>query len=102
MRSKVAGFEWDEGNWPKCGKHGVSKAEIEDVLSGKPLVLSDRYSQDVEARFNAVGKNEDGRHIFVVFTLRESDGQKLIRPISARYMHVKEIENYERQKGKQA
>jgi uncharacterized protein len=102
MRSKVAGFEWNKGNWPKCGKHGVSKAEIEDVLSGKPLVLSDRYSQDVEARFNAVGKNKDGRHIFVVFTLRESDGQKLIRPISARYMHAKEIENYERQKGKQA
>ncbi|TBN45900.1 BrnT family toxin, partial [Paracoccus sediminis] len=24
---KIAGFDWDDGNWPKCGKHGVSRAE---------------------------------------------------------------------------
>ena len=102
MRSTVAGFEWDEGNWPKCGKHGVSKAEIEHVLRSEPLVLPDRYPQDVETRFDAVGKNSDGRYIFVVFTLRETQGKRLIRPISARYMHVKEIENYERQKGREA
>ena len=41
MRSKVAGFEWDQGNWPKCGKHGVSRAEIEYVLSGEPFLDSD-------------------------------------------------------------
>jgi hypothetical protein len=28
--------------------------------------------------------------------------KQLIRPISARYMHQKEIENYERQKGSEA
>jgi predicted DNA binding CopG/RHH family protein len=28
-----------------------------------------------------------GRAMFVVFTLRDKDGQTLIRPISARYMH---------------
>jgi uncharacterized protein len=102
VRSTVAGFEWDEGNWPKCGKHGVSKAEIEHVLRSEPLVLPDRYPQDVETRFDAVGKNSDGRYIFVVFTLRETRGKRLIRPISARYMHVKEIQNYERQKGTEA
>jgi len=26
---KIAGFDWDDGNWPKCGKHGVSRTEIE-------------------------------------------------------------------------
>ena len=46
------------------------------------------------------GKNSDGRYIFVVFTLRRKEGKRLIRPIGARYMHAKEIENYERQKGK--
>jgi uncharacterized protein len=102
MRSTVAGFEWDEGNWPKCGKHGVAKAEIEHVLRSEPLVLPDRYPQDVETRFDAVGKNSDGRYIFVVFTLREAQGKRLIRPISARYMHLKEIQNYERQKGREA
>jgi uncharacterized protein len=102
MRSTVAGFEWDEGNWPKCGKHGVAKAEIEHVLRSEPLVLPHRYPQDVETRFDAVGKNSDGRYIFVVFTLRETQGKRLIRPISARYMHLKEIQNYERQKGREA
>jgi hypothetical protein len=100
MRNKVAGFEGDEGNWPKCGKHGASKAEIEHVLSGEPTVLPNRYPRDVETRFDAVGKNRDGRYIFVVFTLMQKEGKRLGRPIGARYMHAKEIENYERQKGK--
>lgn len=46
--------------------------------------------------------NADGRHIFVVFTLRDRGADRLIRPISARYMHRKEIEHYEEQKGKEA
>ena len=39
---QFSGFDWDDGNWPKCGKHGVSKAEIESLLFSKPLVLPDR------------------------------------------------------------
>ena len=102
MKGSVAGFDWDEANWPKCGKHGVSKAEIEHVLSTGPFVLPDRHPQDRETRFDAVGKNEDGRYVFVVFTLRDKQSKRLIRPIGARYMHRKEIENYERQKGTEA
>ena len=102
MRGSVAGFDWDEGNWPKCGKHGVSKAEIEHVLRSSPFVLPDRYPPDRETRFDAVRQNADGRYVFVVFALRAKAGQRLIRPMSARYMHRKEIENYERQKGKEA
>src|SRR4051794_36713579 len=98
MRSHVAGFDWDRANWPKCGKHGVSKAEIEHALQSNPLILPDRQPQDRETRFDAVGKNGGGRYVFVVFTFREKAGRRLIRPISARYMHRKEIENYERQK----
>jgi uncharacterized DUF497 family protein len=37
----IAGFDWDAGNWPKCGKHGVSREEIEQVLSGEPAVMAD-------------------------------------------------------------
>jgi hypothetical protein len=33
-------FDWDHGNWPKCGKHGVGKAEIEAVLSDPDTHLS--------------------------------------------------------------
>ncbi len=95
----IAGFDWDAGNWPKCGKHGVSRAEIEDVLSGTPLVRPDRYPPDTEARFDAVGRNGNGRHVFIVFTIRVKNGERFIRPISARYMHQKEFDHYERQKG---
>ena len=95
---KAKGFDWDRGNWPKCGKHGLSKAEIEYVLTNQPMVLPDRYPVDIEARFNAVGKNQEGRYIFVVFTRRIKTSGWIIRPIGARYMHKKEIENYEQQK----
>ncbi len=102
MKSRIAGFEWDDGNWPKCGQHGVSQIEIEQVLSTAPLVLPDRRPQDAETRFNAVGKNQSGRHVFVVFTLRGTQGRRLVRPISARYMHAKETASYERQREQEA
>ncbi|WP_291004146.1 hypothetical protein [Hoeflea sp.] len=49
------GFEWDDGNWPKCAKHGVSKAEIEFALMHTPMVMPDRSPVTQEARFNAIG-----------------------------------------------
>ncbi|MTE02157.1 BrnT family toxin [Paracoccus sp. YIM 132242] len=90
---KIAGFDWDEGNWPKCGKHGVSQKEIEEVFIGTPAVLADPFPD--EARKRAIGKSATGRYVFVVFMLRDIDGQTKLRPISARYMHQKEIAHYE-------
>jgi len=90
---KIAGFEWDDGNWPKCGKHGVSRAEIEQALLGEPAVMTDPFPD--EPRMRAIGKTSAGRYVFLVFMLRESDGALMLRPISARYMHKKEIEHYE-------
>lgn len=92
---KIAGFDWDDGNWPKCGKHGVSRTEIEEVLTGIPAVLADPFPE--EARMRAIGTSAAGRYVFVVFLLREINGQTKLRPISARYMHQKEIAHYERQ-----
>lgn len=89
----IAGFDWDDGNWPKCGKHGVSRAEIEEVFARTPAVLVDPFPE--EARMRAIGKSAAGRYVFVVFMLREIDGQTKLRPISARYMHQKEIAHYE-------
>jgi uncharacterized DUF497 family protein len=48
-----------------------------------------------EDRFIAVGRNAAGRPLFVAFTFRMKHGQRLIRPVSARYMHKKEIAGYE-------
>ncbi len=91
----ISGFEWDDGNWPKCGKHGVSREEVEQVLSGQPAVMADPHPH--EPRMRAIGKTTAGRFVFLVFMLRKLDRKTLIRPISARYMHQKEIDHYESQ-----
>lgn len=83
------GFDWDEGNREKCQKHGVSIAEIEEVLSSIRFVIDDPST--IEKRYRTFGKASTGRHVFVVFALR---GTKL-RPLSVRYMHQKEVRAYE-------
>ena len=96
---KIVGVEWDAGNWPKCGKHGVSQAEIEYVLATARFRVPD--PDPAETRFRTAGKTEAGRHVFVVYTYREDGarsgggGGTFIRPISARYMHGKEVKSYE-------
>lgn len=91
----IAGFDWDAGNWPKCGKHGVSREEIEQVLSGEPAVMADPAPD--EPRMRAIGKTPAGRYVFLVFMRRDIGGQTRLRPISARYMHEREVEHYESQ-----
>ena len=44
---------------------------------------------------HGVGKTHRGRYVFLVFTIRERHGERLIRPIIARYMHRKEVAHYE-------
>ena len=96
MDRSIAGFDWDEGNKAKCQKHGVSIAEIEHMFTSPTLhVEPDVFNSKSEKRFRAVGKTNLGRGIFLVFTFRLFDGLTFIRPISARYMHKKDLENYE-------
>jgi uncharacterized protein len=45
----------------------------------------------------AVGRTSAGRQLFVAFTLRTKNGRRLIRPVTARYMHAKEIAAYEKE-----
>jgi uncharacterized DUF497 family protein len=92
---KIEGFDWDAGNWPKCGKHGVSRKEIEEVLTGTPAVMPDPYPD--EPRLRAIGKTTAGRYVFLIFMPRQIDGKTRLRPISARYMNPKEIDRYESQ-----
>lgn len=98
MLTKVAGFEWDDGNWPKCGKHGVSREEIEAVFMLGPAVHADPEHSLEKQHLRAIGRTEAGRWVFVAFTLRRRGRQTLIRPVSARFMHKREVEHYERQR----
>jgi uncharacterized DUF497 family protein len=94
---KFDGFDWDSGNLAKCQKHGVTVAEIESLFSGTPLVAPDSLHSMHEQRFRAVGRTITKRPLFVVFTLRKNGETLMIRPISARYMHKKEIEAHEKE-----
>ena len=96
MDVKVSGFDWDDGNRAKCQKHGVSPAEVEALFERPLLVLPDDAHSRNETRLRAIGRTVGGRSIFLVFTIRVRGGKRLVRPISARYMHRKEIESYEK------
>lgn len=91
------GFDWDRGNRAKCQKHGLSTRLIEDLFARPLAIFPDTAHSHAERRFRAVGRTEKGRGVFIVFTLRRKGDEKLIRPVSARYMHLKEINAYEKE-----
>jgi uncharacterized DUF497 family protein len=90
-------FDWDDGNWPKCRKHGLTRAEIEGFFLRTISVLPAPERRKGEERLLAIGKLGNGRSILVVFTFRLRSDRKLLRPISARYLHEKEWLHHERQ-----
>jgi uncharacterized protein len=96
-RLQFSGFDWTGGNREKCEKRGVSAPMIESLFDGPVAVLPDDTHSQSEPRFRAIGWTGAGRSVFVVFTLRERGADLLIRPISARFMHAKEIRRYEKE-----
>jgi uncharacterized protein len=93
---RLSGFDWDEGNRDKnSNKHGVSNWECEQLFFNEPLIiLEDARHSASEQRMHALGRTDDDRELFIVFTVRNS----LIRMISARDMHKKERKFYEQAK----
>ncbi len=59
---EFATFDWDIGNWPKCGKHGVSREDIEHVLLGEPAVMADPHPD--ESRMRGIGMTRVGAMCF--------------------------------------
>jgi len=95
MDLQVRGFDWDDGNRAKCEKHGVSITEIDVLFVHGPRIAPDPKHSAEEDRLIAVGKTGTGRPLFVAFTMRTREGRRLIRPVTARYMHAREIAAYE-------
>jgi len=89
----IKGIDWDDGNTRHCQEHGVSIDEIEHVLQTMAFRIPDPYPN--EPRYRTAAETEQGRHVFLVFMYREKEDGLYLRPISARYMHKKEIEKYE-------
>ena len=92
----ITGFEWDSGNEAKCQKHGVSIATLQSAFYRTMSTFPDPIHSQGEERFIGIGKTDEERNFFVAFKLRYRDGETFIRPISARYMHKKEVEYYEK------
>jgi uncharacterized DUF497 family protein len=93
----VQGFDWDDGNLHKnLGKHGVTHSECEQPFFNRPLIINDdpAHGDDAESRYLALGRTDQNRRLFIVFTVRG----KLIRIISARDMTPKERALYEAHK----
>lgn len=93
----IAGFDWDASNREKCQKHGVSVAEVEGLFSRPLLIIPDASHSKSEERLRAIGKTASGRPVFLVFTIRVRAGKRVIRPVSARYMHKEEVRHYEQE-----
>lgn len=64
---EVAGFDWDDANFLKCQKHGVSIQEIEELFAGNPAVYADPAHSINEQRLRAIGKTEAGRDLLVLY-----------------------------------
>jgi uncharacterized protein len=97
MEIRVKGFDWDDGHREKCQKHGVSLAELEALFASGPRIAPDMKHSADEDRLLAVGKTGAGRPLFVGFTMRKSGENSFIRPVSARFMHAREIAAYEKE-----
>jgi uncharacterized DUF497 family protein len=73
----------------------VSVADVENLFTRPILVIPDATHSQGEERLRAIGKTAKGRSVFLVFTIRARSGKRFVRPVSARYMHRKEVKHYE-------
>ncbi|GJD96679.1 BrnT family toxin [Methylobacterium iners] len=71
----IAGFDWDDGNREHCQKHGVSLEEIASALLGPLYRFPDPGHSNAGTRWRAIGRTAAGRHVFVVYTMRNKAGR---------------------------
>ncbi len=91
---RVEGFDWDSGNDRKNERHGVSRAEAEQVFfDPQLLVVEDEEHSATEPRYHGLGVTATERLLHVTFTLRFNNTK--IRVISARDASRKERAFYE-------
>lgn len=86
------GFDWSGGNAEKnWEQHHVTPLEAEQVFFNTPFLAGeDQVHSHKEKRFYALGQADDGRRLFVAFTMRA----KRLRVVSARDMSRKERRVY--------
>ncbi len=87
-------FDWDKGNIDKnLKKHNVSFKEAEEPFENEPFLISEDLKHSAkELRFQALGKTDSERLLFLSFTVRNNK----VRVISARDMSRREKKIYEK------
>ncbi len=85
-------FDWDQGNINKnWDKHRVHHLECEVIFFNEPIVTKvEKRRVSQEELICALGVTNEGRFLFVVFTIR----RERIRVVSARDMNKKERRIY--------
>src|SRR3989304_6464823 len=93
---KTVSFEWDKGNLDETyEKQGTTPKETEEIFVSEELyVLPDVKHSQKEKRYIALGKTQENKRLLVVFVIRKEK----IRIISARRMHKKELQKYDKAK----
>ena len=96
VRDKQISFEWDKWNIDKNYlKHGLTLKEAEEAFINEgSYFFSDVKHSKTEERFILLGKTLEKKSLFIVFTMRGKE----VRIISARRMHSKEVEKYDKAK----
>jgi len=86
------GFDWSGGNAEKnWDRHRVAPQEAEQVFFNTPLLAGpDPAHSQTEPRFYALGQTDDGRELFIAFTMRG----RCLRVVSARDISPKERKAY--------
>ena len=90
--SGFSAYDWDSANRDKnWHQHKVTWWECEEVYFNQPFyVFPDTGHSSAEQRYYTLGKTNNGRLLFIVFTRRRNR----IRIISARDMHRNERRIY--------
>lgn len=84
--ARIRGFLWDDDNVAHIARHGVDPEDVEDALTGNPLVF-----RGPDGRYLAYGKTTTGRLLFVVYAPRRGGR---IRVLTARNMTDREKRLY--------
>lgn len=94
MNRNIDTFEWDHANIAHIAKHKVLPKEAEQIFLDRNQVFQEdkKHSRDKEKRTIIIGKTEQGRLLYQVFTIRMSK----IRVISSRDLNKKEVNLYEK------
>jgi uncharacterized DUF497 family protein len=73
-------LEWDDANLEHIALHGIQPEEVEEAFADSRRKSADAYSVPGERRAAILGRTDDGRLLYVVFTRRSGH----IRTVTAR------------------